>query len=403
MISNTIKVLIVDDEYLVRNLLKKCIDWKSIGMEIVGEASSGEDAINAVDKYKPDLVFTDICMTNVDGIEFADIIIKKYPNIKVVVISGYDDFKYAQRSIRAGIKDYLLKPIDDEVVLRTALKMKKEIEEERETISEYNSLKKQFIENKSFFIERLLNRLIELNMDINEVKRQMSNLDFSFKYNNFQVAVLEVMFNKEGNYINDEEDIVYKFKIYDKVKEYFNQYEDINIFFDINYRITIINNGDSSILQNFLKDIKLKFLSDFNYSIGIGGVKNGIQNIEKSYKEALMALKNYNSFKKHNKLIDDITNYVRENIEDTEMSLSKVSHVFFINSSYLSRIFKKEMGINFMEYLTKLRIDKAKMLIKNTDLKAYEIAEKVGISDPSYFSTCFKKYTGVSISEYKKK
>jgi two-component system response regulator YesN len=116
-----------------------------------------------------------------------------------------------------------------------------------------------------------------------------------------------------------------------------------------------------------------------------------------------MALKNYNSFKKHNKLIDDITNYVRENIEDTEMSLSKVSHVFFINSSYLSRIFKKEMGINFMEYLTKLRIDKAKMLIKNTDLKAYEIAEKVGISDPSYFSTCFKKYTGVSISEYKKK
>jgi two-component system response regulator YesN len=189
-----------------------------------------------------------------DGIEFADSVMKSYPNIKVVVISGYDDFKYAQRSIRAGIKDYLLKPINDEMVLETALKMKKEIEEEREAISS----------------------------------------------------------------ITKEQDI---------------------------------------------------------YSL---------------------------PGKKSNKFIDDITEYVKLNFGDCELTLSKVAHIFFINASYLSRIFKKEMGINFMEYLVRIRIERAIMLLNNMDLKAYEIGEKVGISDSSYFSTCFKKNTGYSISEYRR-
>ncbi|MGK0465598.1 response regulator transcription factor [Clostridium sp.] len=254
MSSNTIKVLIVDDEHLVRNLLKICIDWNSIGMEIIGEAASGEDAIELVCKYQPELIFTDICMNNMDGIEFADSVMKSYPNIKVVVISGYDDFKYAQRCIRAGIKDYLLKPINDEMVLETALKMKKSIEEEREALS-----------------------AITREHDI---------------------------YNLPG--------------------------------------------------------------------------------------------------KKSNKFIDEITEYVKLNYGDCELTLSKVAHVFFINASYLSRIFKKEMGINFMEYLVRIRIERAIMLLNNMDLKAYEIGEKVGISDSSYFSTCFKKNTGYSISEYRR-
>lgn len=404
MNSNNIKVLIVDDEYLVRNLLKKLIDWESIGMEIVGEAASAEDAIELVNLYNPDLVFTDICMINMDGIDFADYIIKKHPNIKVIVISGYDDFRYAQRSIKAGIKDYLLKPIDNEVVLNTALKIKKEIEEEREALSSYNLLKKQVIDNKLFFIERLLNLLIEPDGNIDEARKLMDYLNFTFKSDSFQIAIISVYFEKYDNYLMETEKIVYETKIIDAVKEYFSKTEDIYIFFDNNYKITILSNRPEINFKKTLEDIKINILNNFNYfySIGIGSIGIGLEEVKKSYDEALKTL-NHPKIKKQNKLIDDVIKYINLNFSDNELSLSKVSQIFFLNSSYLSRIFKKEIGINFMEYVTKIRIEQAIIMLKNTNLMAYEVGEKVGIPDSSYFSTCFKRYTGVSVSEYKKR
>jgi YesN/AraC family two-component response regulator len=216
-----------------------------------------------------------------DGIEFAGYIISKHPNIKVVVISGYDDFSYAQRSIKAGVKDYILKPIDDEVVRNSALKLKKDIEEERMALLEYTSIKKQLATNNPVSLERYLKRLAKTDLD-----------------------------------------------------------------------------------KQVMEQPKVKKL---------------------------------------NRLIDDIGRYLKENLSDSELSLTKIAHVFFVNASYLSRIFKRETGINLMDYLTKIRIEEAKILLKETDLMAYEIAEKVGIPDSSYFSTCFKKYAGLSVSDYRKR
>ncbi|MDP4088924.1 MAG: response regulator, partial [Bacillota bacterium] len=397
MNDNFLKVLLVDDEYWVRRLIKRCIDWNSIGLEVVGEASSGEDAIELVDKIRPDIIFTDICMSSIDGIEFADGVIQKYPGTKVVVITGYDDFKYAQRSIRSGIREYLLKPIDDEEVMKTALEMKKEILEERRTTSEYTELKKQFIENRDFFIERLLNSLIQPDINIDEVKIHMDYLDFQFKYNNFQVAVLDILSKYKESNLKEEIEIDYKIKTLEELKKAFHGNEKINIFFDINYRITLVINIEQESERDFFNIVKLTLQDALKCSISIGcsSIINGIENIGQSYNEALEQL-NSPRMNMHNKLIDDISEYVKLNIQDSDLSLSKVSQVFFVNASYLSRIFKKEVGINLMEYITKLRIDKAKMLIKNSELKAYEIAEKVGIPDPSYFSTCFKRYTGLS-------
>lgn len=403
MNSSIIKVLIVDDEHLVRNLLKKRIDWNSMGMEIIGEASSAEDAIVLTDEYSPDLVFTDICMANIDGIQFADYIINKHPNIKVVVISGYDDFNFAQRSIQAGIKDYILKPIDDETVRNTALKMKKEIEEERLAFSEYNSLKKQLIENRAFFVERLLNRMIQPDINIDEIESQMKYLEFFFSDNIFQVAVIEIVFIQQEDEAKDIERIVHMTRILDKLKEYFEKDVHSFVFFDMNYRITIINNARTNVLEEVIESIKANILNGEKclYSIGIGNKKINMENIEMSYKEALKTL-NPPKAKKPNKLIDDITKYIRENLGNSELSLVKIAHVFFVNSSYLSRVFKKETGINLMDYLIRLRIEEAIILLRDTELMAYEIGEKVGIPDSSYFSTCFKKHTGLSVSEYKK-
>ena len=106
--------------------------------------------------------------------------------------------------------------------------------------------------------------------------------------------------------------------------------------------------------------------------------------------------------KKVNQAIEDIKNYMHENMSDPDMSLSHTAKKFFMNGSYLSRIFKQETGYTFVEYLTKIRMEKAIKLLKETDMKAYQVAESVGISNPHYFSICFKKWTGVSVNDFKK-
>ena len=106
--------------------------------------------------------------------------------------------------------------------------------------------------------------------------------------------------------------------------------------------------------------------------------------------------------KKVKKAIQEVQDYLSANYNNSELSLSSVAKHFFLNPSYLSRIFKQETDRTFVEYLTGIRMEKAISLFKDDDLKVYQIAEKVGITDPHYFSICFKKYTGKSVNDYKK-
>lgn len=106
---------------------------------------------------------------------------------------------------------------------------------------------------------------------------------------------------------------------------------------------------------------------------------------------------------KEGKLVQQVVEYLERNYSDSTLSLSNTAEKFHINSSYLSRIFKKEYGINFIEFLTWYRIQKAVIYVKNTQMKAYEIAEKVVFTDTKYFGKCFKKLEGVSIQEYRRK
>ncbi|AEY64438.1 response regulator [Clostridium sp. BNL1100] len=106
--------------------------------------------------------------------------------------------------------------------------------------------------------------------------------------------------------------------------------------------------------------------------------------------------------KKKKSIMDNIISYLKDNISNSELTLTALASHFFINPSYLSRTFKQHTGYTFVEYLTRLRIQKAIELFNSCDAMAYEVAEKVGIPDPNYFGKCFKKYTGFSINDYKK-
>ncbi|MFP4697336.1 MAG: response regulator [Eubacteriales bacterium] len=134
------RVIIVDDEENIRKLLKATIKWNQLGFDIVGEASSGIKAINIIDEIQPDVAFVDIRMPFMDGIEFSKIAIKRYPNLKIVILTAYDDFEYAKECIGIGVFEYLLKPINKKEINEILLKIKEKLDKEKPMNLEKNNL-----------------------------------------------------------------------------------------------------------------------------------------------------------------------------------------------------------------------------------------------------------------------
>ena len=112
-----IKIFLVEDELIIRNGIKNSIDWEKEGYEFVGEASDGELAYPLIKKTKPDILITDIKMPFMDGLQLSELIKKELPGIKIMILSGYNEFEYAQKAISIGVTDYLLKPVNAEQLM----------------------------------------------------------------------------------------------------------------------------------------------------------------------------------------------------------------------------------------------------------------------------------------------
>ena len=124
------KLLIVEDEAEVRYGIRNNIDWTSIGFEVMAEAGNGREALDLIENSKPDVVITDITMPIMDGLELSCILKKEYPTIRTIILTGYDDFKFAQRAIKYGVSDYLLKPVLPDDLSKLMRKIKDEIDAE---------------------------------------------------------------------------------------------------------------------------------------------------------------------------------------------------------------------------------------------------------------------------------
>ncbi len=122
------RVMIIDDEVKIKKLLKLTIKWEMLGFEVVGEASSGIEAINIIDELNPDVLFVDIRMPFMDGIEFAKLAIERYPYLKIVMLTAFNDFDYARECIGIGVAKYLLKPINKTEINDALIHIKKELD-----------------------------------------------------------------------------------------------------------------------------------------------------------------------------------------------------------------------------------------------------------------------------------
>lgn len=123
------RVMIIDDEMSARRLLQASIDWQSLDMELVGEAESGIEAINIIDDLRPDIVFVDICMPFMNGIEFTQVASERYKDLVIIIFTGFDEFEYARQCVRLPVVEYMLKPIVRQEVIEVLTKIKENLDE----------------------------------------------------------------------------------------------------------------------------------------------------------------------------------------------------------------------------------------------------------------------------------
>ncbi|WP_171655612.1 response regulator [Paenibacillus foliorum] len=518
------KVIIIDDDCIIRRGLIQLIPWNEHGFELAGSSDNGKDGLELIRKVQPHLIITDIRMPFMNGLELTEIVKEEYPHIKIIMLTSYDDFDFAKQALKLKVFDYLLKPFDNETIIKAAASAMHELAYEYR-ISQKVTEALPILRQK--FLEKLINgklseyeivsgaEFLELALpDTSYVTMVLKADDYSYseypsrfgkemlKYCVLNVAeetlgskgqgilfdsvedeVVMICFIKENEEQAKEkafliaEDIRRNIEnflkttitaaiggVYQTYEGISYSYKDAQAALEIRHilgtnrvirrfeYIEPTGSMDISNLKNeFILNVKLSFLDKALLNLtaierSILEAKNvsllEVQRISMEitlllYKEMEIYTKGDESldlaFRKiqqfqtvHNiflfiadlittfipiihsksdsqtkRIINQAVVYMKSYFYYENLSLQDVAKTVHISPTYLSIIFKKEMNINFSDYLQTIRMNEAKELFRNSNLKTYEVAERVGFSNPQYFSVWFKKNTGMSPKDFK--
>lgn len=537
---NEIKVFLVEDEMVIRRGIKNSIDWEKEGYIFCGEASDGELAYPMIIKEKPDILITDIRMPFMDGLELCKLVKKELPNIKILILSGYDEFDYAKEAIRLGVTEYLLKPIssgkllealngvsesirrekeDKDLVRKYMEEMRENTEHEKQkffeqmiagnlsmadaletgkkyemnlsagmynlllfrfTLGEENRKSGELLGEAEYAIEKLTERLEyvfefqrgvegwafllmadneeqmservkELSKDLEEIMKNYSTIAYFGGIGqpvarlreleeSFREAerALAARFTMELNRIISVEDI--------RMAQNVDTLDDIEItsFGEIEKTRTMLekflNNGAEDEIDEFvdvyinelpeenLKSVLMRqyiimdaYIVMMSFCEKIEGIEGEMQaqseELKNSMKtsQTLEEIKNYIrmllkkiigvrdtiSGRRYSDIIEIAKDQIRKTYMSDEISLNTIAAEVGMSPSYFSSIFSKEMGKTFVEYLTEMRMDRAKELLMCSSMKTSEIGYEVGYKDPHYFSYIFKKTQNCTPKEFR--
>lgn len=186
------RFLIIDDEPVVREGISETIDWNEHGFELVGSCRDGREGLAAIDELRPDVVLTDVCMPFVDGLELAATIGEQYPTIKTILLTGYDEFEYAQEAVKLKVHDFLLKPITADELRVVLNALREEIDHERDYREKMARLDAQVRASLPVYRERFLNRLVEDELSREDIVQSVDLLDIRLSGPAFTVLIVDI-------------------------------------------------------------------------------------------------------------------------------------------------------------------------------------------------------------------
>ncbi len=189
-----IKIFLVEDEIIIRRGIKNSIDWEKEGYEFSGEASDGELALPMIKKRHPDILITDIKMPFMDGLELSRLVKKVLPDIKILILSGYNEFEYAKQAIKIGVTDYLLKPISSERLLEVLGNVRKQIQQEKDLVKRYNRDMQENLEQEKL---KFLNQLLQGQLSVGEALEEAGKFDIGLSAERYRFLLFKILNNRE--------------------------------------------------------------------------------------------------------------------------------------------------------------------------------------------------------------
>lgn len=396
------KLVIADDEPKIRRGIGKILTWDEFNIEIVGEAEDGESALKLIQEKNPHIILLDINMPFLNGLE----ILQKLNDINnksiVIIISGYDNFSYAQKAVQFNVFDYVLKPVSkknlEEIIMKAVNKLN-EIEKENNYLE---WAKEQLTENKDrrqkkFFYDLFNNKLTDEQV-LNEIK--FFNIEFG---SNIGIMVIKLVEKLNVSAIDKKwNSELLEFAIANILNDNFKELNPKFIFSDDKKNIIFISkindmlewiNASNKIEPEIFKYLKCSvIIEQANISTGILSIKN----------EYIKIMNSVNEKKKFSPMVLLTIKYIEDNYYSNDLNINDIAERLEVTSSYMSKLLKKETGLSFIDYLTNIRIKKAMYIMEDPTIKIYDVAELVGYSNQYYFSRAFKKVIGVSPKEHRR-
>jgi two-component system, response regulator YesN len=491
-----LKAVIFDDEYIVLQGLQMMIDWSKYGIELVGTATNGYAAIDLVETHSPDIVFTDIRMPGMDGLQVVEKILAAAPEIICIVFSGFNEFEYVKKALKLGVSDYLEKPITIPMMEETLKRILEKIQEQKKVFSLKEALEDSrnvliekaaldllfqgeealprwrnsygdkledivgvtvlalsgkipdivshssyfslylrngeehllvifhFQEDSSELLKELLYWPCEHGITVGSGRTYPNLMDAAKSYKEAQQALRYGQFMDQGEWTRfeeigenpnipgdlseQEEAIIFYLRTGDKsgllrqLNEFINKVQFQRLNPDVIEReiLKLIYLGlevaketgedVSSITQgNYLPHIEIRMLY----------TKEKMFSWLKEQMELIMDwFLQIRRDKKHD-AVEKACKYIEKNISN-DLTLQEVAEYVGMNPTYFSLLFKEEMKLSYIKYLTKLRMERAKVLLREGN-KVADVSEKVGYHTYRHFSELFKKHVGVNPGQYR--
>ena len=518
------KVFFVEDEIITREGIRDNVDWQAGGFEFCGEATDGEMALPLLRAAQPDVLITDIKMPFMDGLQLSKIVRERMPWVKIIILSGHDEFEYAQKAISLGVTDYLLKPVTVQKLQTVLHRLSVQLDQERKEQERLKRLQEQIEDNRAMLRERLLFKLVVGAVSPAEAleKGQMLGLDLSarhylvvilklelgdrsepYDHDEYQRVQLDLTELSERNpdvfvlkrdwgdiilimkgitpeYLEEERDVLleqarqataktrYRLTIgvgasKERIADIRQSFIDalVHLQNPVNESAAGLNRSverrellklDKTVVENYLRcgskdefdlffDTYLRPLSETalrssaikNYIFvdvllvtaklvdELGGeidqvipevnsietILSNVQSVDELrgqvYKIISVGLEYRDSHpsRQHTHPLRIAKEYIELHYANPDLSLNEVAARANLSASHFSAVFSQETHQTFKEYLTEIRINKAKELLRMTTLRSADIAYQVGYNDPHYFSSVFKRNTGLSPIEFR--
>lgn len=392
------RVLIADDEPIIREGIREAMDWAALGMQVVGEAEDGEEALERAVELNVHVVLVDMNMPFLNGIGLIRALQEQCPGVRYLIISGHDEFAYAQEAVRLGVEDYILKPVQAEQLKSALERLRQRLDEEYQRTAYVRQAAQQIERNIPLLRQRFCQEWMEGELGEKNVTEQLAFLHLP-SGSPVQVGVVRWPAAEARQTILRENDRqLFLFAAENIIAELLGDRPHV-LFREGGSLIGICLWQEAPEEISSLLEQQISICLNISVHAHVEPHIGTLEAVPDTYRHCREQV--YEEVKL-SPLVRRARQLIQEQYAERELTLESLASRLQVSAVYLSRVLKKELNDSFVTLVTQARIRKAAQLLDSTALPIHTIAERVGYDTQHYFSTAFKKTMGISPAQYRK-